>query len=257
MNNIEVPLISPLSRKYYDYASNKNEYKHHRAEDVRICLEYIWDHMIYIFVSDADKEKWQNYKLHKKIMVSKNFLDGKIVNKLNNAKLIGNSGVHDGEEWSYTEKDIEDSLESIKEFSLEIFYAYFKEKGFVNADKMWVPTVFSVLPPMYRIKILEKYYNNCEKTVFVIDKLSMAYVKAGLFDKAKVFLRNCYKDGEIDYQLYNGLNEKVILLNENRSLLPIADELETSKESFNTLLSSIDEDERDTFICLMSIILNG
>lgn len=48
MNEIVIPLVSPLSRKYYAHASEKSEHKHHRAEDVRICLEYICDHIIYI-----------------------------------------------------------------------------------------------------------------------------------------------------------------------------------------------------------------
>ena len=47
MNEIVIPLVSPLSRKYYAYASEKSEHKHHRAEDVRICLEYICDHIIH------------------------------------------------------------------------------------------------------------------------------------------------------------------------------------------------------------------
>lgn len=98
MNEIVIPLVSPLSRKYYAYASEKSEHKHHRAEDVRICLEYICDHIIYIFVSEEDKEKWKKYKLDKKIKASRSFLDDEIVNKLLSAKCIGNAGVHEGEE---------------------------------------------------------------------------------------------------------------------------------------------------------------
>ena len=38
MKEIVIPLVSPLSRKYYAYASEKSEHKHHRAEDVRIWM---------------------------------------------------------------------------------------------------------------------------------------------------------------------------------------------------------------------------
>ena len=126
MNEIVIPLVSPLSRKYYAYASEKSEHKHHRAEDVRICLEYICDHIIYIFVSEEDKEKWKKYKLDKKIKASRSFLDDEIVNKLLSAKCIGNAGVHEGEEGNYSEQDIVASLVVIREFSLRIFYDILK-----------------------------------------------------------------------------------------------------------------------------------
>lgn len=256
MKDVIIPLVSPLSRKYYDYASDQNERKHHRAEDVRICLEYICDHLIFIFISDQDKKKWKNYSLHDKLKASGSFLDKKIVDKLISAKIIGNIGVHKGEEGDYTEQDIVDSLIAIKEFSLEIFYAYFKKKGFDCHIKSWIPTVFSTLPPIYRIKILEKYYNNCNKSLFVIDKLSKAYIKGGLEDEAREFLTNCYKKKEITAELYEVLNRDISLLKRNISKLPIAMDLKDSKKNFNELLSVIEEGERDIFICLMSIILN-
>lgn len=94
MGDITVPLVSPLSRKYYNYASEQSERKHHRAEDVRICLEYICDHLILIFVSEQDKEKWKDYKLHDKLKASRNFLDKK--------QLIDYSLRKSLEIWEYT-----------------------------------------------------------------------------------------------------------------------------------------------------------
>lgn len=35
---MSLPLISPLSRKYYLYAGEAEEKIHHRAVDIRICL---------------------------------------------------------------------------------------------------------------------------------------------------------------------------------------------------------------------------
>ena len=243
MNEIVIPLVSPLSRKYYAYASEKREHKHHRAEDVRICLEYICDHIIYIFVSEEDKEKWKKYKLDKKIKASRSFLDDEIVNKLLSAKCIGNAGVHEGEEGNYSEQDIFASLVVIREFSLRIFYAYFEKYGFGYTKNSWMPTVFSTLPPMYRVGILEKYYNNCDKSVFVIE--------------ARTFLKSSYEANEITCEIYEVLDNDISLLKENLKRLPIATDLEMSKDNFNSLLPEIAEDERDSFICLMSMILNG
>lgn len=257
MNEIILPLVSPLSRKYYAYASEKNERKHHRAEDVRICLEYICDHIIYIFVSEEDRKKWKNYKLHEKIEASRRFLDDEIVDKLIAAKVIGNVGVHEGEEGNYSEQNITDSLITIREFSLRIFYSYFEKYGFDCTKNSWLPTVFSTLPPIYRVKILEKYYNNCDKSIFVIDKLSKAYLKSGKEQKARVFLKSSYEKNEIARETYEIFDKNISLLKENLGKLPIATDLEMSKNNFNSLLPVIDEDERDSFICLMSMILNG
>lgn len=257
MGDITVPLVSPLSRKYYNYASEQSERKHHRAEDVRICLEYICDHLILIFVSEQDKEKWKDYKLHDKLKASRNFLDNKTVDRLLAAKVIGNMGVHEGEEGNYSEKDIVDSLNSIKDFSLEIFYVYFEKNGFSGNKRTWVPTVFSTLPPIYRVKILEKYYNNCNRSFFVVNKLSKAYLKAGLENEARHFLLSCYEKKEITAEGYKELDNDILLLKNNISRLPIATDLDVSKKNFNLLLPSIEENERDSFICLMSIILNG
>lgn len=53
------------------------------------------------------------------------------------------------------------------------------------------------------------------------------------------------------------LDNDISLLKENLKRLPIATDLEMSKDNFNSLLPEIAEDERDSFICLMSMILNG
>ena len=159
-NNVETnqPLISPLSRKYYNYATEQDSKKHHRAEDVRICLEKICNDIIVDMVSDKDRSGWSKYKLHDKLNASSQFLDNDtILSKMIDAKVIGNKGVHDGEEGDYDVKDIEEALAVIKEFSLEIFVSYFVKNGFNTQKESWIPTVFSILPPIYRVQILEKY----------------------------------------------------------------------------------------------------
>lgn len=252
----DVPLISPLSRKYYNYALEKNNRKHYRAEDIRICLEYICDEIIFEFISENDKANWNDYDLHAKLKASKSFLNKKIVHKLIEAKIIGNKGVHTGEEGDYSEEDIEKATESIRDFSLEIFFSYFKRNGFDIQRQSWVPTVFSTLPPVYRVEILEKYYT-CNKSTFVIDKLSKAYLKNGLEEKAKEFLSECHSKNEITEEEYDVLVEDVFLLKQSFNKLPIANDLEAAKDNFNRLLSAIGEEERDCFVCLVSMILNG
>jgi len=47
------------------------------------------------------------------------------------------------------------------------------------------------------------------------------------------------------------------LLKQNFDKLPIAKDLESAKENFNRLLPAIEEEDRDSFVCLVSMILNG
>ena len=110
MENISIPLISPLSRKYYQYANDDSEKIHHRAEDVRICIEKVCDSIIIQLVKPDTKRKWKDYKLHNKIEACKEFMNHIIVDDLLNAKGIGNMGVHDGEEGNYSSQDIDKSL---------------------------------------------------------------------------------------------------------------------------------------------------
>jgi len=251
------PLISPLSRKYYNYATEQDARKHHRAEDIRICLEKICNEIIVDMVSNEDQTKWNEYNLHDKIKASRQCLDNKkLVKKLINAKIIGNKGVHDGEEGDYDEKDIEEAIEAIREFSLEIFVSYFVRNGFNTQKESWMPTVFSTLPPIYRIVILEKYYLK-DNSTFVIDKLSKAYVKAGKAEQAEGYLKSCYEKGELTNVLFWWLMNDVSLLKVQLHRLPIANDLEDAKNNFNSLLPYIDEAKRGGFVCLVSSILNG
>lgn len=254
---MNLPLISPLSRKYYIYANETNDRIHYRAVDIRICLEYVCDEIVIQFVSPTIKNKWGKYKLHQKIEAAKTFMDNAIVDKVLKAKVIGNEGVHKGEEGGYTLQDIDDSIEAIKQFSLEIFLAYFKNHGFGDfANGSWVPTVFSTLPPIYRVTILSKYYL-CNPSLFVIDKLAKAYLKSGMKKEGIDFLEECFKKNEIDDEQCIILKHDLDLLEQSFDKLHVANNLEMAKDNFNRLLPAIEEDERDVFVCLVSMILNG
>lgn len=254
---ISLPLISPLSRKYYLYASETEEKKHHRAIDIRICLEYVCDEIVIEFVSSEEKNKWERYKLHQKIEATRAFMDSVTVERLLLAKGIGNEGAHKGEEVEYTAHDIEDALESIKQFSLEIFHVYFIKNGFDDlVNKSWVPTVFSILPPIYRVTILNKYYL-CNPSLFVIDKLAKAYLKSGKKKEGINFLGDCLKKNEINSEQYIILKNDLDLLEQSFNKLNVVKDLEGAKNNFNLLLPTIEEDKRDIFVCLISMILNG
>lgn len=258
--DIDIPLITPLSMKYYNKASCKENEAYYRALDIRLCLEKICDEIILEFVSSEAKKNWSKYTLHKKLEAAKSFLDSTVIDNLITAKGIGNTGVHEGEEGYIEDSDIAKSMKFIRDFSLDIFVSYFKKNGFESRMIPWIPTVFSTLPPSYRVEILEKYYA-IKPSEFVIDKLSMAYLKNCKEKEARDFLKKCLKKQEISEMLYFQLDEKLSILKESFDLnierFSIARSLDEAKENFNRLLPSINEEDRGTFVILVSMILNG
>jgi len=251
---LEIPLIVPMAKKYFDKANDNNDL-YYRVLDVRLCLEKIADSMIFEFVTDKTQEEWHNYSLHQKLSSSKEFLDTKIVDDLIFAKRVGNSGIHKGEETEVSDTEIELSLLAVSNFSIEIFIAYFKKYGFHNkGDSTWVPTILSTLPPNYRILILEKYFY-FDNSVLVIDKLAMAYLKNDMIEQCIKFIMNCYKDELISGYEYSELIEKMRLLKSNSHNFSIAKNLEMSKKNFENLMDIIPENQRGKFGILVSMIL--
>ena len=268
-NNLDfdIVLLSKLPSKYYKKIYNESNDNYYRGLDVRLCLEKIYNDMIRpILKTNFTDSKWGKMTLDKKINTSKEIIDDDILERLKKLKNIGNGGVHEGEEFDIKDSDLEESLEIIREFSLEIFVCYFKHYGFIGETKAWTPVVFSILPPIYRVKVLEKYFKSkkleifnddmLDEIIYIIDKLAMAYLKSGLEKEAFEFLKECLDNRYINNELYIQLSEKLILLRGNLDKFKIAKNIKDSKENFASLIKRIPVDERDSFIILVSIILD-
>lgn len=256
---IEVPLITPLAMKYYNNASCKEQMDYYRALDIRLCLEKLCDELIFEFVSSEHKDKWNGYNLHNKLIAAKSFIDNIIIDNLLKAKRIGNTGAHYGEEGNIVDSDIENAKKYILEFSLNVFVSYFKKYGFDAQGITWIPTVFSTLPPSYRVLILKEYYAT-NPTAFVINKLSLAYLKDSRAEEARLFLKKCFDIGEIDKGMYVCLNDNLSLLEDAFKIdikrFSIASNLDEARDNFMRLLPSIKEEDRNSFVILISMLLN-
>lgn len=252
MNSV-LPLITPLANKYFEKAMNNDKEEYYRSLDMRLCLEIICDEMLYELISEESKEKWKDLTLHSKLKLMKGFIPANIVDDLINAKYLGNIGVHNGEEAELTDDKLNISLETIHEFSLELIVNYFRKNGFLNG-KSWVPTVFSTLPPVYRIVILEKYFE-FDKSLIIIDKLSMAYLKNNNYKEALEFIEKCYSNGHIDLDNKFMFYDKLESLNHHLSKFSIARDIPMAKENLEKLLLSIPENEICKFIVLISMVV--
>lgn len=253
MENYIVPLISPLSRKYYDYACNDEAYLHHRGLDIRHCLEIICNELVCKLLEPENPEKWLKYPLFDKIKSTSEFLDKQVYSDIMQARLLGNVAVHEGEEGSYNADDIENALHAITQFSIELLYHALDKYGFSEKTPSTL-TLVSVLPPVYRVQVLEKLYKNGTTTYTVIDKLSKAYLKNGEEQKAYDFLKQCLDEAEISYDDCLYLARGIAQLSPLLPQCSIAQSLEMSRQNFNRLHNGEDS---DAMVCLLSIILNG
>ena len=71
------------------------------------------------------------------------------------------------------------------------------------------------------------------------------------------FLKDCLEKKEINEDQFMILRYDLDLLEKSFEKLGVADNLEKAKDNFNRLLPAIKEEDRDVFVCLVSMILNG
>lgn len=258
---LKVPLIVPMASKYFEKIDNKNRDSYYRAVDLRICLEKICDEFVYEFIKEIDKKNWDDLNLHKKLCICKKYLNKKCVQSLIDAKNIGNIGAHKGEEGKYTEEQFNKAQKSIFEFSLEILTFYLKKYGYTNLQNegSWVPYIFSTLPPLYRVKVLKKYFE-FSKEIIVIEKLAMAYTKCGMSDEMLDFLNNCLNENYVNLTQYISLLSKMKIIENNLDNFPIAKTIYQAKENFKVACNKIApycDLGNEQFVLLMSLIFYG
>ena len=62
---------------------------------------------------------------------------------------------------------------------------------------------------------------------------------------------------QISSEQFAVLKYDLDLLEQSFDKLHIANDLEMAKDNFNRLLPAIEEEKRDVFVCLVSLVLNG
>lgn len=257
----EVPLIVPMASKYFEKIDNKNVDKYYRAVDLRICLEKICDEFIYKFIEENDKIGWAKNNLYNKLFICEEYLDKKCIDALMNAKNIGNTGAHEGEEGDYTEQQFIEAKKAIFDFSLEVLAFYLRKYGYANLENggSWIPYFFSTLPPLYRVKVLRKYFE-FNKEGIVIEKLAMAYTKAGKHEEMIAFLDECLTKKYINNIQHESLLDEMKQIEGSLSKLPIAKTMQDAKKNFNyacTQIAPCCDLHNEPFVLLMSLIFYG
>lgn len=157
MENQNISPLMPKSALEYFIDGSSNNRLYLRATSIRNCLENIVETIFIHIVEDEKKKEWENLNLYKKLSLLDGFFPKEINVQLHNIRKIGNKGAHPREHKELVEDDINITLDDLSKICEWTILAYFKKNGFV--EHPWVPTVFSTLPPTYRIRILEELFD--------------------------------------------------------------------------------------------------
>ena len=300
MNNEEFnPLLPKAAMVYFEDAENFELRQYLRAVGLRSCLENVIN-TIFIYLSQDEnkvdeqaKIKWNKKRLVDKINSMNHYFSEEISDKLHRIRKLGNKGAHPNSHSSLSNNDLESCIEDLSKICEWTILACFIKYGF--STKPWIPTVFSTLPPIYRIRILENLhkeyiiriedkkeiinyldylhtmiflgieqpidtiqnpkYIQIQQILLTIDKLAMAYLKNGDYSKSIKFIENCYNDNIVNSIFKDQMLDKLEMLHQDFDILPISKGLSDTRTKLKELLPAIKDEEKSLFLTLFTAIL--
>jgi len=193
--DILAPLLSEDALDYFLDSADINSKNYHRATSLRVCLEHVVN-TVFIHIAgvnvnnEQERKNWVKKPLFDRINDLKSFFTDDVLDSFHRIRKIGNSGAHPEGHSDLTQNEIDSALEDLSGVCEWTLIAYFKKHGFCTES--WLPTVFSTLPPAYRVRVLESLFQDIEER---IDKKDLvAYLTKVQTDHSKLF------SGEISYE---------------------------------------------------------
>lgn len=290
--NENTPLM-PKSALVYFLDEKASTVPYHKVSSIRSCLENIVE-TIFVHIIEPDKKPdWRRSNLSGQLELLACFFPADINERIRAIRLLGNKGAHQDRHKQLSDDEISVSLSDLSRICEWTILSYFKKNGFTSHP--WIPTVFSTLPPVYRVRILEELIDfdsvdNVEVRAYLddvqdhqyrvftgqispeynepteqenklvaflltIDKLAMAYLKNKELDKALDFLEDVFQSGFINETFRNQMLEKLLMLEQNLDELPIAASLDQTRMALEEILPIVREDEHSLFVTLFSAIV--
>ena len=120
-----------------------------------------------------------------------------------------------------------------------------------------VLTMLSSLPPCKRIYILERVSQKDQGNIFLIDKLSMAYLKNGEKENAMQYLKREKENENLDEEMYEQLVDKIELLDRSMDKFDIAKNILDVARIFEYLFSLPDYNNYPEFVNIFLVLITG
>lgn len=135
----------------------------------------------------------------------------------------------------------------------DLLVIYFKDNKIGTQPP--VLTLLSSLPPIKRVYILEKVWVHDKGNLWIVDKLSMAYLKSGNFQKALKFLESIKDDiGETTYEEFVW---KIESLKKNLHRFDISKNVEDVTRIFNLLTNDEYYEKYPEFTNMFCVLVSG
>ena len=124
-------------------------------------VRYCWDNLCRLLLVHFIKQSAQDWEKKKNSDKIKYLREKKIFPKdvcecLDKIRKVGNKGAHEESHQCLKSTEIEEAKKYISRIGEWTLLQYFKDHGLL--EQPWVLSIFSILPPKYRVNILEKLY---------------------------------------------------------------------------------------------------
>lgn len=215
---MELSILMPINEKFldvFDEFMNPEQKNKIRANNVRQYVEGIIDLLLKNKIESELKptENYQNISWKKKLDILENHYDKDIAITIREIFRIGGEGSHFKGEVS--NEEIQGVIIQASHLVEDIFVKYFIEPEHQFGTEN-IYYFFSMLPLDNRIYILEHVYAQI-KNIAVVDRLSLAYIKAGKDQSAANLLKEAYAEQIIDKKFMEKQTEKLGILRDNLS----------------------------------------
>lgn len=227
-----------------------------RANCLRRYLEGAIDLLIkgkVIQSASITEKQWDKLKLYKKIEKIREYYSTDIADAFDELRHIGNPGSHFGNEVS--RDDICKGIDVATKIVEMVLVEYFKT--YPAGSQAPVLTLLSALPPRNRIYIWERIIENGQNDLWVTDKLSMAYLKNGQYEKSLAFLKEQKDRGIIDEEEHENFVQKINMLHKSLDKFDIAQNILDVKRIFETIAGSKTYQEYDEFLNIFLVLVSG
>lgn len=291
--NGDYSLLIPYDALSYLNDGKEDNRLYLRATSVRNCLENIVETIYLYILNDSQKVGWKKKNLHKKIQALEDFFPEHTSEKIHEIRKLGNKGAHQAGHKELKEEDIQLAIMDLAMICEWTILEYLKKNNFI--ERNWVPTIFSTLPPQYRVRILKSlikdktgeidseemsaYLDKIQKPptieplfrpaspltteelkfggfLLLIEKLSLAYLKNKEIDKGYKLLEDMLEEGKINNIFYQQMAYKLEQLQSVLNSLPISQDMVETRLKLEKILPSIKEEDKSLFITLLTAIVS-
>lgn len=154
MQEADYPPLMP--QKALDYYLDERDASrlYQKAVSIRNCLENLFRTVLVHLMGPEDRRAARTPSLASRINRLKDFFPQDVIDSLHGIRDLGNDGAHEENHEKLSNERIRAGLRDLGLVCEWTILTYFKKHGL--RSKAWVATLFSTLPPVYRIRILKQ-----------------------------------------------------------------------------------------------------